>query len=179
MLKMGNRDEREVGMGYINSSSDSGSIIQETRTSEGQTIIGEHISIEGTIRADEDIIIEGNMKGTIEVKAHQLTVGAKGQVEADVDADSVVISGRMVGNINARNKVHVTKNADFNGQIKARRIAVEDGAFIKASIELERDDKKAAAQGVKRPIEAMEFVTDKQKTDIPKTGTTNNTPVAK
>jgi cytoskeletal protein CcmA (bactofilin family) len=106
-----------------------------------KTIIGEHISVEGSIRANEDMVIEGTVKGTIEVKSHQLTVGSKGKVEADVEADSVVIGGRLIGNVNAKNKVQVTKNADFSGQIKANRIAVEDGAFIKASIELQKEEK--------------------------------------
>jgi cytoskeletal protein CcmA (bactofilin family) len=147
MLSMGKKELNE----YERSDFEQSSAARETSrggnaTSGEKTIIGEHISIEGTIRADEDIVIEGNVKGSIEVKSHQLTVGSKGKVEADVDADSVVIGGRMVGNVTARNKVQVMKNADFSGQIKAKRIAVEDGAFVKASIELEKDEKSQQHQ---------------------------------
>lgn len=141
MLSMGKRETNE----FERSDFEQATVARETARPAGgnteKTIIGEHISIEGTIRADEDMVIEGTVKGTIEVKSHQLTVGSKGKVEADVDADSVVIGGRMIGNVTAKNKVQVTKNADFSGQIKAKRIAVEDGAFVKASIELEKDDK--------------------------------------
>jgi cytoskeletal protein CcmA (bactofilin family) len=140
MLTMGKReigdfDRTDFGQSSGSSESSRGGAAGE------KTVIGEHISIEGSLRASEDMIIEGVVKGTIEIKSSQLTVGSKGKVEADVDADSVVIGGRMVGNVTAKNKVQVLKNADFSGQIKAKRIAVEDGAFVKASIELEKDEK--------------------------------------
>lgn len=107
-----------------------------------KTIIGDQIYIEGTIRGDEDLLIEGTVKGNIEMKAHHLTVGSKGRVEAEVHAANVTISGALVGNINATGKVKITKEADFNGEIKAKSISVEDGAYLKAVIELEREPMK-------------------------------------
>jgi cytoskeletal protein CcmA (bactofilin family) len=48
-----------------------------------------------------------------------------------------------VGNINATGRVKITKEADFNGEIKSKSISVEDGAYLKAVIELTRKpDKK-------------------------------------
>ena len=155
MLKLGTHDEKEVGFDQ-----QSGNATGKSNSGTG-TLIGEHIAIEGIIRADEDIVIEGSIKGTIEAKSHQLTVGSKGKVEADVEAESVIISGRMVGNVKARGKVQITKSADFNGQIKAKRIAVEDGAYIKASIELERDAKDHPSS--QKPIEAIVLGADPSK----------------
>jgi cytoskeletal protein CcmA (bactofilin family) len=155
MLKFGTHDEKEVGFDQQSGNATGKSNIGTS------TLIGEHIAIEGIIRANEDIVIEGTIKGTIEAKSHQLTVGSKGKVEADVEAENVVISGRMVGNVMARGKVQITKSADFNGQIKAKRIAVEDGAYIKASIELERDAKEQPSSH--KPIEAIVLGADPSK----------------
>jgi cytoskeletal protein CcmA (bactofilin family) len=110
-----------------------------------RTIIGDQIYIEGIIRGKEDLLIEGSVKGSIEMKAHHLTVGSKGQVEAEVHAANVTIGGKLVGNVNATDRVEITKQADFNGEIKAKRISVEDGAYLKAVIELEREPMKKAA----------------------------------
>jgi cytoskeletal protein CcmA (bactofilin family) len=104
-----------------------------------KTLIGEHISIDGDIRGEGDLVIEGLVKGSIHLEKYHLTVGAKGQVEAEVHAGNVTVSGRLTGNIMAFDKVTITKEADFNGEIKAKRISVEDGAYLKASIELERE----------------------------------------
>ena len=110
-----------------------------------RTIIGNQIFIEGVIRGKEDLLIDGSVKGSIELNAHHLTVGPKGQVNAEVHAEHVTISGKLVGNIKATGRVEITKAADFNGEIKAKSISVEDGAFLKAVIELEREPEKKVA----------------------------------
>ncbi len=114
-------------------------------SAEEKTIIGEQISIEGTICGKENLLIEGSMKGKIELEEHQVIVGSKGKVEAEIHAKDVTISGRMTGNIQALGKVEITRAAEFNGEVKARRISVEDGAYIKAVIELDRDDQKKSS----------------------------------
>ena len=87
------------------------------------------------------------MKGKIELEEHQVTVGSRGQVEAEINAKDVTISGRMTGNIQALGKVQITKEAEFNGEVKAKRISVEDGAYVKAVIELERETNMPSSAG--------------------------------
>ena len=106
---------------------------------EPNTTIGENISIEGTIQGKEDLVVEGSVKGNIEVEGYHVTVGAKGQVEGEIRASNVTIRGRLTGNIGALGKVEITKEGDFNGEIKAKSISIEDGAMLKAVIELERE----------------------------------------
>jgi cytoskeletal protein CcmA (bactofilin family) len=111
---------------------------------EEKTIIGEHISIKGGIEGKEDLVINGSVEGTIKLGGCHLTVGQVGQVEGEIQADNVTISGRLSGNIKALDKVEITKEADFNGEVKAKRISVEDGAYLKAVIELEKEPEKKA-----------------------------------
>ena len=61
-------------------------------------------------------------------------------MEAEIHAKDVTISGRMVGNIKALDRVKLTKEAEFKGEVQAKRISVEDGAYVKSVIELDRDD---------------------------------------
>jgi len=118
-------------------------------SAEEKTIIGENISIIGDIQGKEDLIIEGSVKGKLELEKHHLTVGSKGHVEGEIHANSVTIGGRLIGNIYALGKVAITKEADFNGEIKAKYISVEDGAYLKAVIELEREPQKKAVPAVR------------------------------
>ena len=113
-----------------------------------KTIIGEQIVIEGDISGNGDLVIDGSVKGRIQVETHHLTVGPKGNVESEIHAAEVTISGKLVGNIDAKGKVVITKDADFKGEIKARSISVEDGALLKAVIELSnRDEKRKPSVG--------------------------------
>lgn len=123
------------------------------QASEEKTTIGQHISIEGQIRGEEHLVIEGSMKGNVQMEKHNFTVGTNGRVDGEVRAQNVSISGQLKGTINAMGKVEVTNEADFYGDIKAKSISVEDGAYFKGSIELSREPhrKSAFAEAAKGP----------------------------
>jgi cytoskeletal protein CcmA (bactofilin family) len=107
-----------------------------------KTIIGEQVSFEGIIRGNEDLIINGSVKGSIELENCDLTVAPRGQVEAEIHAQNVSIRGQLIGNIKAISNVEITREADFSGQIKAKRVSIEDGASLRAAIELEHETQK-------------------------------------
>ncbi len=104
-----------------------------------ETIIGEEITIDGSIRGKGNLIIEGIMKGTVEMDKHNFTVGSKGRVEGEILAKDVIISGVLHGDVKALGQVKITQSADFNGKIIANSISIENGAFFKGEIELERE----------------------------------------
>jgi cytoskeletal protein CcmA (bactofilin family) len=112
--------------------------INRPNSTSTKTIIGEHISIHGDIQGEGELVMEGSVKGSVNLGKYHLTVGSKGKVVAQIQAGNVTISGRLTGKITALDKVAITKDAVFNGEIKAKRISVEDGAYLKAAIELER-----------------------------------------
>jgi len=61
----------------------------------------------------------------------------------------VSVSGEFKGNIKSHEKVEVTREADFYGEIKAKSISVEDGAYIKGVIELDREPNRKSG-GVRK-----------------------------
>jgi len=121
------------------------SFLSKSSAREEKTVIGEHISIEGSIRGKEDLEIEGSMKGNIELEKHNFRVGPNGQVDGEIVARNVSVSGEFKGNIKSDEKVELTREADFYGEIKAKSISVEDGAYIKGVIELDREPNRKSS----------------------------------
>ena len=121
-------------------------------TTDKKTVIGEHIFIEGNIRGEEHLVIEGSMKGNIEMKEHNFIVGSKGRFEGEILAQNVGVNGQIIGSVNAKGKVEIKSEADMIGDIKANSISVEEGAYFKGSIELNREPRRKAALS-KKPIE--------------------------
>ena len=117
-------------------------VSQERYTSEEKTTIGERITIEGSIHGEENLVIEGAMTGIIEMGKHDCSIGPKGRVDGEIHAQNVTINGQFKGIIKASGKVAVTKEADFNGEIKAKSFSVEDGAYFKGVVELDREPHK-------------------------------------
>jgi len=106
------------------------------KLSNEKTIIGKDITIEGDIRGKEHMVIDGSVKGNIEMETHNFALGPDGRVEGEIHARNISISGQMKGNIKTPGKIEITKEADFQGDIRAKSIAVENGAFFKGSVEL-------------------------------------------
>jgi cytoskeletal protein CcmA (bactofilin family) len=111
-----------------------------TVSNQNPTVLGRSVVSKGEMSANEDLLIEGQFEGSINVKDHCLTVGTSGQVKAEVQARQVVIQGTLNGNINAREKVEIRKTGRVQGDLTAAGVAIEDGAYFKGSIEIQRDD---------------------------------------
>jgi cytoskeletal protein CcmA (bactofilin family) len=107
------------------------------RSSGGTAMIGPSIHVEGKLRGDEDLVIEGQVKGTVELKNHSVTIGSQGDVAADVYADSIFVDGRMDGNLVASEQVVIRKSARVKGSIAAPRVSLEDGAQFNGSIDMD------------------------------------------
>ena len=120
-------------------------VSQDRYTDDKKTTIGERITIEGNIRGEENLTIEGAMKGNIEMGKHNFSIGPNGRVDGDIHAQDVSINGHFKGTIKALGKVAVSKEADFNGEIKAKSFSVEDGAYFKGVVELDREPHKKTA----------------------------------
>ena len=61
--------------------------------------IGKSISIKGDLTGNEDLVLEGKVEGKVELPNNQLTVGANGTVTAEIQAKTVVVVGKVSGNI--------------------------------------------------------------------------------
>jgi cytoskeletal protein CcmA (bactofilin family) len=98
--------------------------------------LGKSVVVKGHLLSGEDLTVDGEVEGTIEVLEHRLTIAASGRVRADVNARDIEIWGCMEGKLEAVNQVHIRKGARFVGEIHAAGIVIEEGGYIKGSIDL-------------------------------------------
>ncbi len=108
--------------------------------------IGQSVQIKGQLTGSEDLTIEGMVDGKIVVNDHALTIGANGKISAEVHAKTVVVVGQVVGNITADDKVEIASTGSVEGDIRAPRVAILDGARFKGSIDMNRKTSVAAAK---------------------------------
>jgi cytoskeletal protein CcmA (bactofilin family) len=105
--------------------------------------IGQTIFIKGELTGTEDLTIEGRVEGKIELKDHNLTIGPNGKIKADVFAKSIVITGELLGNAFASEKVEITNAGILKGDIVAPRIVIADGAQFKGSVDMDKGNAPA------------------------------------
>jgi cytoskeletal protein CcmA (bactofilin family) len=83
------------------------------------------------------------VEGSIELRSYSLTIGPNGRVRANIYAKDVVVHGKVEGNIHGSERVELRKSAVLTGDIATQRIVIEDGAFFKGSIDIQKAEVKA------------------------------------
>jgi cytoskeletal protein CcmA (bactofilin family) len=111
--------------------------------------IGKSVVIKGELSGSEDLYVDGNVEGKIELRNHSLTVGPNGNVKADITAKAVVIQGKLDGAVNASDRVELRKSAVVTGDVTTQRIAIEEGAFLKGKVDIQKDGGKGTAPASK------------------------------
>jgi cytoskeletal protein CcmA (bactofilin family) len=104
--------------------------------------LGSSLHVKGEITGSEDLLIDGSVEGLIQLDERKLTVGATAKVTADIIAREVVVYGTVKGNLRAKDRIEIKKDGSVNGDLTTSRIMIEDGAYFKGSIEIDKSADK-------------------------------------
>lgn len=107
--------------------------------------IGKSISIKGDLTGNEDLVLEGKVEGKVELPNNQLTIGANGVVQAEIQAKSVVVVGKVTGNIRGTERIEIQATGVVEGDVSSPRLVVAEGAVLNGAIQM--TGKGAAAAG--------------------------------
>jgi cytoskeletal protein CcmA (bactofilin family) len=105
--------------------------------------IGKSVVIKGELSGSEDLTIEGQVDGKIELRENVLTIGPNARIKAQVFAKSVIVLGKVNGNVSASEKVDIREHGSVEGDIVAPRLAIADGAYFRGAIDMQRSAKPA------------------------------------
>src|SRR6266567_8937016 len=105
--------------------------------------IGKSVVIKGELSGSEDLYVDGQVEGSIELAGNRLIIGPHGQVRANVNAKGVIVQGKLEGNIRASERAELTKSAVVTGDIATQRVAIEEGAYFKGKVDIQREGAKA------------------------------------
>src|SRR5450755_3754837 len=117
------------------------------RSSGGTARLGASLHVKGEITGNEDLAIDGSVEGLVQLEDRKLTIGASAKVTADVIAREVVVYGNVKGNLRARDRIEIKKDGSVVGDLTTARISIEDGAYFKGSIEIDKTGDEAEKSG--------------------------------
>ena len=123
------------------------------RATAGSATIGKSVVIKGQIYSREDLVIDGEVEGSVEAIEHRVVVGPNGKVNAGVKAREIMVQGSIKGDVEAGDKIDIRREAKLVGNIKTQRIVIEDGAYFKGSVDIQRGEpaKAPAPAAAARP----------------------------
>jgi len=108
--------------------------------------IDEGSQIEGKYTFDGTVMMNGHFSGEIHTK-DTLIVGEKGVVNASIRAGTVVISGEVVGNVLATQRVELRGTARVFGDVEAPVVVVEEGVLFEGHCKMTKSRPAEVASG--------------------------------
>lgn len=94
-----------------------------------RNILSSDVEIKGTVKFTNDLIIDGKIEGEISSDG-SLTVGENARLKAEIKVATVVVYGRVHGNITALDRIELKASAEVIGDIKSKTLSIEAGAIF-------------------------------------------------
>ncbi|MCE9614155.1 MAG: polymer-forming cytoskeletal protein [Lentisphaerae bacterium] len=124
-----------------------------------RTVIAEDIEIIGTIKCASDIEISGKLNGDLNCVGTAV-IGEKAVIKGNITANLISIRGQINGNVTVKDRIELKASARLNGDIRAKRLTVEDGVTFVGKSEVNptgnplprtSDDAPAATERAEEP----------------------------
>lgn len=111
---------------------------------EGMTVIAEGVRVDGDFTGDGTMTIDGAVHGTI-TTSQAIVVGKTAHIEATLKVGSIVVSGRVRGNIVAKDRVELTAGSRVDGDVTAKTLVVAEGATLNGKCTMGGEANRTAA----------------------------------
>jgi len=99
------------------------------------TIIAKDSVFTGDMEVKGTLRVDGRIKGRI-LCDETVSIGATGEVEAEIDAKIVIVAGTVVGNIRTSEKIEMQAKAKVMGDVSTKNIVIEQGAIFHGSCQM-------------------------------------------
>lgn len=99
------------------------------------SIVGPGMKVIGDCETEGTLRIEGSVEGTVRA-GKAVVVGKEGVVDGDIVTQDAVIGGRVTGSIVAESRLELQATCVVEGQIKARRIKLEEGGKVNGMVQI-------------------------------------------
>jgi len=102
------------------------------------TFIGADTSIEGKLITNSSVRIDGTVIGGV-IAAGTVVLSESGQIQGDVIAENIVVSGVVDGNMAIKDKVNIEPTGEVYGDITTRKILVDEESVFQGKCNMNRD----------------------------------------
>ena len=125
-----------------------------SRRAAGTSQHGSTLHVKGEITGNEDLLIDGTVEGLVHLEDRRLTWRQR-QGYGRRHRRAKGVFGNVKGNLRARDRIEIKKDGSVVGDLTTARISIEDGAYFKGSIEI---DKTGDAFGSENDLEKPAYM---------------------
>jgi cytoskeletal protein CcmA (bactofilin family) len=119
--------------------------------STSKNTLGSDVEIKGTLKFAGELAFEGKLDGDVQTDG-VLNLGDTAVVTGNIAAQSVVVRGKVNGNITAKERIEIKAKTEMFGDIKAAKLVIEEGVTFVGKTEV-NPNKVAPSAAPLRPGE--------------------------
>jgi len=103
--------------------------------STSKNVLNSDVEIKRNLKFSGELTFDGKLDGEIHTDGN-LTLGDSAVINGNIGAQSVVVRGKVNGNINAKEKIEIKSKAELFGDIRATKLVIEEGVTFVGKTEV-------------------------------------------
>lgn len=119
-----------------------------TTPSTSKNSLASDVEIKGNLKFSGELSFDGKLEGEINTDG-VLNLGDSAVVNGNINAQSVIVRGKITGNIVAKEKIEIKTKTELFGDIRASKLMVEEGVTFVGKTEV--NPNKVAPTAAPRP----------------------------
>lgn len=110
------------------------------------TVLAEDIDFDGEMTFENNLLVKGSFKGGIR-SAGDLFISKGAVVEATVEAATVSVKGRIIGDIHARSRLELFAASRIDGNITTPNLIMQSGSVFNGTCSMTPTEDDGEATG--------------------------------
>jgi len=120
----------------------------------GKDILSSDVEIKGSIKFQKELLIDGKVEGEINSEG-VLTIGENADIRGEIKTKSIVVFGKVHGNLTVNERCELKSKCTLQGDLKAARLVIEEGATFIGKSEVTSGMSVTAAKSTSSRPEIM------------------------
>ena len=97
-----------------------------TPASNSKNVLNSDVELKGTLKFAGELTFDGKLDGDISSEG-SLQLGDNAVVKGNINANSVIVRGKVNGNVIAREKIDIKAKTELFGDIRSPKLVIEEG----------------------------------------------------
>lgn len=120
-------------------------IMDMNNSNSSRNVLSSDVEIKGNIKFTGELTFEGKLDGDIQTEG-TLNLGDTAQVNGSITAQTVVVRGKVNGNVTAKEKIEIKSKAELFGDIRSSKLVIEEGVTFVGKTEVNPNKVAPSAQ---------------------------------
>jgi cytoskeletal protein CcmA (bactofilin family) len=106
-----------------------------TNSNNSKNVLNSDVEVKGTVKFSGELTFDGKLDGDINTDG-TLHLGDNAVVKGNINANSVIVRGKISGNIVSKEKIDIKNRTELFGDVRAPKLVIEEGVTFVGKTEV-------------------------------------------